>query len=139
MFDEWDQPFVADASPGDNWWGLPLSARTLHGGQTTRYEQFTTQRVRPTAGSEFVSSRHFPDQFQGDYLVNNTIGFLGTKQHAVVDDGAGYTGEPRQDLVVSSDSNFRPVAIETAPDGSLYIVIRHGIRTGITITVGSTA
>lgn len=125
VFDEWDQPFVADASPGDNWWGLPLSARTLHGGRTTRYAQFTTQRVRPTAGSEFISSRHFPDRFQGDYLVNNTIGFLGTKQHAVVDDGAGYTGEPRQDLVVSSDSNFRPVAIETAPDGSLYLVDWH--------------
>ena len=105
--------------------GLPLSARTPHGGKTTKYAQFTTQRVRPTAGSEFISSRHFPDRFQGDYLVNNTIGFLGTKQHAVVDDGAGYTGEPRQDLVVSSDSNFRPVAIETAPDGSLYLVDWH--------------
>lgn len=125
VFDEWDQPFVADASPGDNWWGLPLSARTLHGGKTTKYAQFTTQRVRPTAGSEFISSRHFPDRFQGDYLVNNTIGFLGTKQHAVVDDGAGYTGEPRQDLVVSSDSNFRPVAIKTAPDGSLYLIDWH--------------
>ena len=125
VFDEWDQPFVADASPGDNWWGLPLSAKTLHGGKTTRYAQFTTQRVRPTAGSEFISSRHFPDRFQGDYLVNNTIGFLGTKQHEVVDDGAGYTGEPRQDLVVSSDSNFRPVAIETAPDGSLYLIDWH--------------
>ncbi|MYJ95501.1 MAG: dehydrogenase, partial [Proteobacteria bacterium] len=81
--------------------------------------------VRPTAGSEFISSRNFPDRFQGDYLVNNTIGFLGTKQHAVVDDGAGYTGEPRQDLVASTDSNFRPVAIETAPDGSLYLVDWH--------------
>ncbi|MYJ96758.1 MAG: dehydrogenase, partial [Proteobacteria bacterium] len=42
VFDEWDQPFVADASPGDNWWGLPLSVRTLHGGKTTKYAQFTT-------------------------------------------------------------------------------------------------
>ena len=125
VFDQWDQPFVSDASPGNNWWGLPLSAMTPHGGQTTKYEQFTTQRVRPTAGSEFISSRHFPDRYQGDFLVNNTIGFLGTKQHAVVDDGAGYTGEPRQDLVLSSDPNFRPVAIETAPDGSLYLIDWH--------------
>ena len=67
VFDEWDQPFVSDASPGDNWWGLPLSAKTPHGGQTTKYAQFTTQRVRPTAGSEFISSRHFPDRFPGRF------------------------------------------------------------------------
>lgn len=125
VFDEWDQPFVSDASPGDNWYGLPLSSKTLHGGQTTKYEQFTTQRVRPTAGSEFVSSRHFPDEYRGDFLINNTIGFRGTKQHKVVEDGAGFTGEPRLDLVFSTDPNFRPVALETAPDGSLYIVDWH--------------
>jgi len=55
VFDEWDQPFISDASNGDNWWGLPLSSKMRHGAQATKYEQFTTQRVRPTAGSEFIS------------------------------------------------------------------------------------
>jgi hypothetical protein len=35
---------------------------------------FTTV-VRPTAGCEIISSRHFPEEAQGNFLVNNSIGF----------------------------------------------------------------
>jgi len=86
--------------------------------------------VRPTSGLEFISSRHFPDEVQGDLLLNNTIGFLGTKQHQVMDDGTGYKTKHRQDLLVSEDRNFRPVDLEFAPDGSLYIVDWHNILIG---------
>ena len=82
-------------------------------------------RVRPTSGIEFVSSRHFPEEVQGDMLLNNTIGFRGTKQHKVEEDGTGYRTEFRHDLTVSSDGNYRPVDLEFAPDGSLYIVDWH--------------
>ena len=79
-----------------------------------------------------MSSRHFPDDVQGDILLNNTIGFLGTKQHTIVDDpeSSGYNSIHRQDLVVGSDKNFRPVDLEFAPDGSLYIVDWHNILIG---------
>ncbi|HAH36862.1 MAG TPA: dehydrogenase, partial [Algoriphagus sp.] len=88
------------------------------------------QMVRPTSGLEFVSSRHFPDEVQGDILLNNTIGFLGTKQHQIVEDSVGFHAEYRQDLVSSTDRNFRPVDLEFAPDGSLYIVDWHNILIG---------
>jgi hypothetical protein len=87
-------------------------------------------RVRPTSGLEFVSSRHFPDQVQGDFLINNTIGFLGTKQHTLTDEGTGYASRHRQDLVVGTDPNFRPVDMEFAPDGSLYLVDWHNVLIG---------
>ncbi|MCB1124779.1 MAG: dehydrogenase, partial [Verrucomicrobiae bacterium] len=87
--------------------------------------QFTTYRVRPTSGTEFLYSRHFPEEVQGDFLICNTIGFLGIKQHKVWEDGAGFTGELRQDMLYSDDPNFRPCEIETAPDGSLYILDWH--------------
>src|SRR5690606_23043028 len=87
-------------------------------------------RVRPTSGLEFVSSRHFPDDVQGDMLINNTIGFLGTKQHALVEDGTGYRSYHRQDLMWSDDPNFRPVDMEFAPDGSLYVVDWHNVLIG---------
>jgi hypothetical protein len=64
--------------------------------------------VRPTSGFEFVSSRHFPDDLQGDFLINNTIGFLGTKEHTLTDDGTGYKSHHRQDLLVSEDQEFPP-------------------------------
>ena len=88
------------------------------------------QMVRPTSGIEFVSSRHFPDELQGDLLINNTIGFLGMKEHILKDDGTGYTSKHRQDLVVSEDRNFRPVDMEFAPDGSLYLIDWHNILIG---------
>ena len=45
-----------------------------------------SNQVRPTSGVEFVSSRHFPDEVQGDALINNNIGFLGIKQHQMIDE-----------------------------------------------------
>jgi mono/diheme cytochrome c family protein len=88
------------------------------------------QMVRPTAGLEFVSSRHFPDDVQGDLLINNTIGFLGTKQHAVSEDGTGFKLTYRQDLIQSKDGNFRPVSMQFAPDGSLYVADWHNALIG---------
>ena len=48
----------------------------------------------------------------------------------MVEDGAGYTGELRYDLLRSDDANFRPVDLEFAPDGSLYIVDWHNALIG---------
>lgn len=124
-FDQWDQAFLSDASDGYNFWSLPLSAKSPYGYEIKKTGQFTTHGVRPTAGTEFVSSGHFPEEMQGDFMINNVIGFLGTKQHRVVEEGAGYTGELRHDLVYSSDPNYRPVDMEFAADGSLYITDWH--------------
>ena len=63
-------------------------------------------------------------------IINNTIGFLGTKQHQMVEDEVGFHTKFRQDLVYSTDRNFRPVDMEIAPDGSLYIVDWHNILIG---------
>lgn len=125
-FNEWGELFLADASGGDNWWGLPLSAKAPHAYEVEKVAQFTTERVRPTSSAEFISSRHFPDAVQGDFLLHNTIGFLGTKQHTMeVDSEGGYTGTLRHDLISSKDPNFRPVDMEFAPDGSLYLIDWH--------------
>ncbi len=83
-------------------------------------------RGRPTSGSEIIYSRHFPEDVQGSYLSNNVIGFHGTFWDRLNFDGSahsGYTSERMpQDLIQSSDSNFRPVGCELAPDGTLYII-----------------
>lgn len=129
-FDQWGQNFIGDASSGMNLWLLPISAKLPYGIESPGMNEFTTHRVRPTSGSEFLYSRHFPEDVQGDYLINNCIGFLGTKQHKVVDDGSGFTGELRHDLVRSTDGNFRPVDCEIAPDGSLYILDWHNALIG---------
>ncbi|WP_421797718.1 PVC-type heme-binding CxxCH protein [Haliscomenobacter sp.] len=131
-FDNWGQPFFAETSSPDVRWMTPGTVLPRYGEATHKGFQLIEKdhMVRPTSGLEFVSSRHFPDEMQGDMLINNTIGFLGTKQHQIWDDGTGYKTKHRQDLLVSEDRNFRPVDMEFAPDGSLYIVDWHNILIG---------
>ncbi|WP_234734228.1 PVC-type heme-binding CxxCH protein [Tellurirhabdus bombi] len=131
-FDEWGQPFFAETSSPDVRWMMPGSVFPRYGEATHKSVQLVEEahRVRPTSGLEFISSRHFPDEVQGDFLINNTIGFLGTKEHSLVDDGTGYKSRHRADLIVSEDRNFRPVDMEFAPDGSLYVIDWHNILIG---------
>ncbi|RIV18722.1 dehydrogenase [Fibrisoma montanum] len=131
-FDEWGQPFFAETSSPDFRWMLPGTVLPRYGESTHKSKQLIEEahRVRPTSGVEFVSSRHFPDEVQGDFLINNTIGFLGTKMHTLEDEGTGYKSRHRMDLIVSDDRNFRPVDMEFAPDGSLYVIDWHNILIG---------
>ena len=124
-FDDWGQAYLADASGGQNWWLLPVSAKVPFGHQIGKSEQFAPKRARPTSGAEFISSRHFPDELQGGWLVNNVIGFLGTSIHDIREDGSGFAGKHRGDLISSKDPNFRPCDLEFAPDGSLYLLDWH--------------
>jgi len=103
-------------------WMLPGMVKARYGANMQAPDLITSNNVRPTSGIEFVSSRHFPDEVQGDILINNNIGFLGAKQHKVIEQDPGFTTEYRQDLFVSKDLNFRPTDLEFAPDGSLYVV-----------------
>jgi mono/diheme cytochrome c family protein/glucose/arabinose dehydrogenase len=131
-FDHWGQPFFAETSSPDVRWMMPGTVLPRYGEYTHKGFQLIEKdhMVRPTSGLEFLWSRHFPDEVQGDMLINNTIGFLGTKQHSIIDDGTGYKTKHRQDLIVSEDRNFRPVDMEIAPDGSLYVIDWHNILIG---------
>lgn len=132
-FDQWGQDFFIHTS-GPPWnWGLPVSLNpTTYGAQAPGTVNLVPQgqAVRPTSGLEFVSSRHFPDEVQGDALIGNAIGFLGIKQHSIADEGTGYKTAFRHELMKSSDGNFRPVDFEFAPDGSLYVIDWHNVLIG---------
>ncbi len=131
-FDKWGQPFFAETSGPDVLWMMPGTVKSRYGIATPKSRNLIEEahRVRPTSGLEFVSSRHFPEEMQGDLLINNTIGFLGMKDHSMDDSGTGYESGHRSDIVVSSDKNFRPVDMEFAPDGSLYLVDWHNVLVG---------
>ena len=149
VIDDWGQEFLADASGGNNYWATPISGRIdwpeKHpgGSQSARvvkemkldenrgYPDFFRKRIRPTAGTELVSSRHFPEEAQGDYLMTNVIGDRAVLQYDIQDDGSGFTATEREPMLVSGgDGNFRPVDLQFAPDGSLYIVDWHNALIG---------
>ncbi len=132
VFDEWGQDFFIHTS-GPPWnWNLPVSLRPAHGEKAPATVNLIPQgqAVRPTSGLEIISSRHFPDEVQGDFLIGNCIGFLGLKQHSIQDDGTGYKTAFRQELLKSNYGNFRPADSEFAPDGSLYVIDWQSILIG---------
>ena len=131
-FDDWGQDFFAETSGPAVRWMLPGSIKSRYGQSNTQGPDLVAEadKVRPTSGLEFVSSRHFPAEVQGDLLINNSIGFLGMRQHQVLEDGTGFKLKMRQDLVDGKDQNFRPVDMEFAPDGSLYMVDWHNVLIG---------
>ena len=110
------------------------------------------KEVRPVTASEVVSSTHFPEAMQGDFLICNVIGFLGVKHYHLERDADKGTvwGEPAGDeltvkttqadgtvteessrgFLMSGDKNFRPSDAVFAPDGSLYLSDWHNVIIG---------
>jgi len=121
-FDNYGQDFFLHTSGTGFSWMMPGSVKPRYGVNLGAPSIVKSHQVRPTSGVEFISSRHFPDDVQGDVLINNNIGFLGCKQHQMIEAGTGFTTKYRQDLFTSADLNFRPVDLEFAPDGSLYVI-----------------
>jgi len=131
-FDQWGQAIYAQTSNPEVHWMLPGTVLPLYGDYTPTTKSLIEEeyKVRPTSGLEFVYSRHFPEKDQGDFLICNSIGFLGMKQHTLEDDGTGYKSQFKKDIFYSTDKNFRPVDMEFAPDGSLYVVDWHNVLIG---------
>jgi glucose/arabinose dehydrogenase len=121
-FDKWGQNFVADASGGANYYGTAFSGSVDYPNKHGKFSEFLVKQWRPTSGCELVSSRNFPDETQGDYLLNNVIGFQGVLRYRMKPDGSGFHADPVEPLLRSTDPNFRPVDLEFGPDGALYLV-----------------
>ncbi len=148
IFDRWGQSFVGDASGGNCYWSTPISGHIeyplkhpggSHDGRIQKYvgkdkgykfPTFYKQRTRPLAGCEIVSSRHFPDDAQGNWLVTNCITERSVLNHKIEEKDSGFLGTEVPAIVSCDDGNFRPVDVEFAPDGSLYIVDWHNALIG---------
>ena len=86
-FDDFGQDFFLHTSGTSLSWMRAGAIKAVYGSNLPAPNIIKSNAVRPTSGLEFVSSRHFPDEVQGDILLNNAIGFLGAKQHQVIEDG----------------------------------------------------
>jgi glucose/arabinose dehydrogenase len=120
-FDRWGQSFIADASSGTNHYATALSGDLDYPRQHGVLKSFLTKQWRPTCGCELVSSGNFPDEMQGDYLLNNILGFQGVLRYKMREEQSGFAADPAEPILQSSDRNFRPVDLEFGPDGALYL------------------
>ncbi len=116
-FDYWGYHYATDATGGAAYQVKPnrdgtFSMRTL-----------LQHTVRPVPSSGILSSSHFPETNEGNFLILNVIAFLGIKQYTLsFDEVTGDAfGTETDDILVSSDPNFRPTDFEMGDDGGLYV------------------
>ena len=116
-FDYWGYHYATDGTGGRAYQVRP------DGKGGFKMQSLLNKTVRPVPSSSVLSSAHFPDRNNGNFIICNSIGFLGLKQYTLSDDGNGNRkGTAIEDLLVSKkDRNFRPTDIEIGDDGALYV------------------
>lgn len=120
VFDYWGNDLVTDATGNNSYFAPAFSGHIDYPGKHAGMNQFWDRPSRPCAGTGMISSRHFPPELQGDFLNCNVIGFQGIYLVKMSEDGSGQKGEIQENLVSSTDPNFRPVAVNIGPDGAIY-------------------
>ncbi|MEC9096345.1 MAG: PA14 domain-containing protein [Planctomycetota bacterium] len=113
VFDQWGFQFANDGTGG--------TGSYVNIGKGTGNKQWFKKRVRPVAATGILSSSHFPEANNGNFLICNVIGFQGVLQHTIKYNGADITAEEIEPILYSSDPTFRPSDIEVGGDGGLYI------------------
>jgi glucose/arabinose dehydrogenase/lysophospholipase L1-like esterase len=126
VFDSWGRDIVFDATGGQPYYGPSFSTKKYYPAmETNKAPRPGSVRTRPVGGTEILSSRHFPEQMQGNIVVLNTIGFRGLLNYKLSEDGAGLKWVEAPAILQSADENFRPVDAEVGPDGALYFADWH--------------
>ena len=121
VWDRWGQEFLTDAADGATYFVTAFSGQTDYPRKHPEMKTIFPKQWRPPCGAAIVSSRHFPDDWQGDYLLDNTMTTQGVLRFKLQEDGSGFTATPADPLLTSSDPNFRPVDVLFGPDGALYV------------------
>ena len=116
-FDYWGYHYATDGTGGRAYQVRP------DGKGGFKMQSLLKKTVRPVPACGVLSSAHFPEKNDGNFLICNSIGFLGIKQYSLGDDGNGNRqGTAVDDVMVSpNDRNFRPTDVEIGDDGALYV------------------
>src|SRR5437870_3057250 len=122
IFDRWGRDIVVDGTGANPFDGALFSGHLDFPNKHSRPPQVYQQRTRPCAGVEFLSSKHFPPDMQGDFLVCNVIGFQGVQRYKIEEKDASFVGTEQEPIVYSSDANFRPSDVKIGPDGAIYFL-----------------
>ena len=124
VFDQWGQGFVGDGTTAQQHWDTPLSG-AAKGSRRGLNPVFNNEGMRPCIGSEFLYSRHLPDEVQGHFIYACVINMNGIPRWEISDDSAGFKGKRLPDLLKSTDKNFRPADPKIGPDGAIWFADWH--------------
>lgn len=116
-FDRWGYLYANDGTGGKAYQVRPK-------GNGFQMHSLLAKEFRPVPANEILSSAHFPEDMQQDFLILNVIGFLGVKQYDLNRGDGGKReyghvwGTPQQELLNGEDRNFRPSDAIVGEDGT---------------------
>ena len=129
VFDYWGNDIVTDATGNANYFGPAFSGHIDYPAAHPSMKTFWKQDSRPCPGTAILSSRHFPESMQNEFLNINVISFQGIYRVDVAEEGSGLVGTsakpPMLQVDIAKSPNIRPIAADVAPDGSLYWIDWH--------------
>jgi putative heme-binding domain-containing protein len=125
VFDHWGQDIVVDGTGADPFHAALFSGYLPYPQKHNRPPTVFRQQSRPCPGMEYLSSRHFPPEMQGNLLVANVITMQGIFQYKIRDDGSSFAGANAETIVSSTDQNFRPSDLKIGPDGAIWFIDWH--------------
>jgi putative heme-binding domain-containing protein len=114
-FDYWGYHFATSATGGEAY------QIRMDGEGGFKMHELLKKTVRPVPSSGIISSTHFPPENNGNFIILNSIGFLGIKQYTLKYQNGKVWGTETDDLLVSSDGNFRPTDFAFGNDGAMYV------------------
>ena len=119
-FDHWGYHYATDGTGGRCYQVVPGYEADDGSFQMRKLVDHT---VRPVASSGVLSGPHLPEHYQGDFVLSNTIAFLGIKRYDLTfDTDTGLvSGAEAEDLIQSTDPNFRPTDQVIGGDGAVYV------------------
>ena len=123
LFGRWGRGIVLDASAGQYYPMDVLSANFVYPKRKARTDHLSfAPGGSIAAGCDWLSSRHFPADVQGRFLVNHCEGDVGTHWYTLSPEGTLYKAKRHEpSLLTSTDRTFRPIALAIGPDGAIYI------------------
>ena len=122
VWDRWGDDILTNATSNGNYFGPAISGH-LDNGDHPGIKDFWNRPSRPCPGTWMLSSGHFPDDWQGNFLNANVISDQCIYRVKVTQDGSGLKGETMEKLVWADPAElptFRPICTDIGPDGALY-------------------
>jgi len=122
VWDYWGNDILTNATSNGNYFGPAISGH-LDEGDHPGIKDFWNRPSRPCPGTWMISSRHFPDDWQGNFLNCNVISDQCIYRVKVTQDGSGLKGETIEKLVYAEPADlpeFRPICVDVGPDGAIY-------------------
>ena len=106
-------------------WGAPGGIADMQGGMNrVRLPEGVLNHFTSAAGPEIYRGDRLPADLVGDLLFNEPVGRIVRRAKIVVNDGLTQlqNAYPKSEFIRSTDPLFRPVNINNAPDGTLYLM-----------------